>query len=107
MSRDSSVDIGTDYGLHGPGVGVRVPIEARFVSSPRRPHRLWVLPILLYSEYRGSFPGDEHTRAWASPLTTNYFPRQENVDYISTPPYAILTLCLIGRRDNFGLYTLA
>jgi hypothetical protein len=34
MSRDSSVGIVTGYGLDGRGVGVRVPVGARF--SPLR-----------------------------------------------------------------------
>jgi hypothetical protein len=41
MSRDSAVDIATGYGLDDRGVGVRVPVESRILSSPRRPDRLW------------------------------------------------------------------
>jgi hypothetical protein len=36
-NRDSAVGIATGYGLDGRGVGVRVPVRARFFTSPRRP----------------------------------------------------------------------
>jgi hypothetical protein len=55
-SRDSVVGIATGYGLDGRGVGVRVPVEARFFSSSRRPDRLWVPLNLLSNGYRGLFP---------------------------------------------------
>jgi hypothetical protein len=41
---DSAVGIATGYGLGDRGVGVRVPVEPRVFSSPRRPDRLWGLP---------------------------------------------------------------
>jgi hypothetical protein len=47
-SLDSAVGIATGYGLDGRGVGVRVLVEVRFVSSSRRPD-----PCLI----GGSFPG--------------------------------------------------
>jgi hypothetical protein len=34
-----AVGIATGYGLGGRGVGVRVPTEAKFLYSPRRPDR--------------------------------------------------------------------
>jgi hypothetical protein len=37
--RDSAVGIATGYMLDGRGVGARVPVGARFFSSPRRPDR--------------------------------------------------------------------
>jgi hypothetical protein len=39
-SRDSSVGIATSYGLDERGVGVRVPVGSRILSSPNRPGRL-------------------------------------------------------------------
>jgi hypothetical protein len=50
-SRDSSVGIATGDGLDDRVVGVRVPVESRIFSSPRRPERL------LSNGYRGSFLG--------------------------------------------------
>jgi hypothetical protein len=48
---DSAVGIATGYGLEGRGVGVRVPVVSRIVSSPRRPDRLWGAPNLLSNRY--------------------------------------------------------
>jgi hypothetical protein len=56
VSRDCAVGIATGYGLDDKGVGVRVPVGARFFSSPRRPDRLWGLPNLLSNGYREPFP---------------------------------------------------
>jgi hypothetical protein len=44
VSRDSEVGIATGYRLDNRGVGVRVPVESRIFSSPRRPDRLWGPP---------------------------------------------------------------
>jgi hypothetical protein len=48
--------IATGYGLDDRGVGDRVPVEARSLSSPRRADRIWGLPSLLSNGYRGIFP---------------------------------------------------
>jgi hypothetical protein len=40
-SRDSAVSIVTRYGLDSWGVGVQVPVGARFFSSPHPPDRFW------------------------------------------------------------------
>jgi hypothetical protein len=37
--RDSAVGIGAGCGMNGRGAAVRVPVEARFLSSSRRPDR--------------------------------------------------------------------
>jgi hypothetical protein len=55
MSRDSVVGIATGYGLDNRGVSVRVPVEARFFTSLRRPDQLWGAPNLS-NGYRGLFP---------------------------------------------------
>jgi hypothetical protein len=52
-SRDSVVGIATGYGLDYRGVGVRVPVGSRILSSPSRPDRLWGPPNLLPNGYRG------------------------------------------------------
>jgi hypothetical protein len=54
-SRDSTVGIATGYGLDGR-VGVRVPVGARWFSTPRRPDRFWGPPSLLFNWYRELFP---------------------------------------------------
>jgi hypothetical protein len=48
----SAVGIVTGYWLDGRGVGGRVPVGSRFLSSPRRPDRFWGSPSLLSNENR-------------------------------------------------------
>jgi hypothetical protein len=80
LSRDSAVGIATGYGLDSWGVGVPVPLGAKFLFSPRRPHRVWAPPSLLSNGYRGSFPGGKAAGSWSWPLTSNYCRGQEYVD---------------------------
>jgi hypothetical protein len=57
VSRNSVVCIATGYGLDDRGVGVRVPVELRIFSSPRRPDRLWGPPTQPPIQWlRGFFP---------------------------------------------------
>jgi hypothetical protein len=51
-----AVGIATGYGLHDGGVGVLVPVGARFFSSACRPDRFWSPPTFLSNGYRGLFP---------------------------------------------------
>jgi hypothetical protein len=54
VSRDSSVDIATGYGLDGRG---SIPGKSKiFVSTPQRLDRLWDPPSFLINGYRGLFP---------------------------------------------------
>jgi hypothetical protein len=55
-SRDNSVGIATGYGLGGRGVGVRVPVGARFFFSHSVHMGLWCPPSLLFNGYCGLFP---------------------------------------------------
>jgi hypothetical protein len=52
-SRDSAVGIVTGYGLDCRGVGVRVPVGSRILSSPRRPDQVWGPHNLRSNEYPG------------------------------------------------------
>jgi hypothetical protein len=47
VSLDSAVSIATVYMMDYRGVGVRVPVESRIFSSPRRPDRFSGPPSLL------------------------------------------------------------
>jgi hypothetical protein len=53
LFRDSAVNPVTGFGLKGRGVGFRVPVRAKFFSSPRRPDRFWDPPSFLSNGYRG------------------------------------------------------
>jgi hypothetical protein len=53
MIRGSAVGIAADYWLDHLGVGVRVPVGSRILTS-FRPDRLWGLPDLISSGYRGA-----------------------------------------------------
>jgi hypothetical protein len=48
-SRNRTVGVANGCGLDGRLVGVRVPVDARFFSSPRRPDRFWGPPGLLFT----------------------------------------------------------
>jgi hypothetical protein len=52
-SRDSVVGIATGYRLDDRGVGIRVPVGSRILSSPR-PDKLWGPPSLLPNGYWGA-----------------------------------------------------
>jgi hypothetical protein len=53
-SWDSAVGIVSGYGLDGRGIRVRVPIRAKFFSSPCHPDQFWDPPSLLSNGYWGS-----------------------------------------------------
>jgi hypothetical protein len=85
-SRNSAVGIATGYVLDDRGIGVRVPVGSRILSSPRRPDRLWCPPTLLSNEYLRFFPRGKAASAWSWPPTSNQCRSQENLDlYIHSP----------------------
>jgi hypothetical protein len=52
----NAVGIATGYGLDDRGVGYRVPVRSRILSSLHRPDRLWGSYRLLSNEFRGLWP---------------------------------------------------
>jgi hypothetical protein len=52
----------TSYGLDGRGVGGRIPVQTKFVSSPSRPGRFWEPPSLLSNGYLGLFLREQNGR---------------------------------------------
>jgi hypothetical protein len=80
--RDSSVGIATGYKLEGRAVGVRVPVGARFFTSPRRPDRLWG-PPLLSNGYRGLGREAGHSPSTSSEVKNTWI-------YTCTAPYAFM-----------------
>jgi hypothetical protein len=94
LSRDSSDDLATDYGLVGRGsISGR---GKRFFSSPQHPDRPWSPPSLLSNGYWWLFP-----RMWSGRgvnLTTHLHlvPRSRMVNYTSTSPYVFTAWWLIN-----------
>jgi hypothetical protein len=56
-SQNSAIGIATGYGLNARRVRVRVPVGARFLSTPQRPDRLRGPRSHLYNGYQSSFLG--------------------------------------------------
>jgi hypothetical protein len=83
------VYVATGYWLDDRGVGVRVPVGSRSVTSPCHPNRLWGLPNLLSNAYRGSIPWGKAAGAWSWQSPTSAEVKKTWV-YISTPPYAFM-----------------
>jgi hypothetical protein len=73
------VDIATDYGLDDRGVGVRVPVGPRIISTSSRPPIQWV-PGALSQEVK--WPGRE---AGHSPPASAEVKKMWT--YTSTPPW--------------------
>jgi hypothetical protein len=62
VDRSSVVGIVNAYGLDDRGVGVRIPVWSRILTSPHHQNRLWGLPNLLFNEYQRLFPRGESGR---------------------------------------------
>jgi hypothetical protein len=87
-SRDSSVGIATGYGLDGRGVGVRVPVGSRNVSSPHRPDRFWGPPNLPSNGYRVLSVGVKRLGCGADHLPPTSTEVKKMWLHTPTPPYA-------------------
>jgi hypothetical protein len=81
MSRDSSIDIATGYGLDERRVGVRAPVGSKTFSSPRRPDRLSGPPGALLPGIKQ--PGREADHS--PPASAEV---KKTLAYTATPPYA-------------------
>jgi hypothetical protein len=93
-SRETSVCIGTGYGLLGRGL---IPgKENRLFSTPQRPDWLWGPPTLLFNGYLGG--GGRVAGAWSWPHL-DLVQRSRMVGHTSTPTYVFMSWCLI--RENF------
>jgi hypothetical protein len=90
-SQDSAVGIVTGYGLDDQGVGVRVPVGARFFTSPCRPDRLWGPPSLLSNGEPGALsPGVKRLRCEADHSPPDCALVKKMRIYTSTPPYVFM-----------------
>jgi hypothetical protein len=95
------VGIATGYGLDDRGVAVRVPVGSRIFSCPRRPHRFWGPPNLLYNGYRRLFPwGVKRPGCEADHSSPTSAEVKKMWIYISTPPYAFMAYCLISQTQG-------
>jgi hypothetical protein len=100
ISRDSVVDIATCYGVDDLGVVVRVPVGSRIFSSPCLPDRLWGRPNLLSNGYWGIIsPGVKRPELEADHSPPTSAEVKKIWIYAPTPPYAVMTWCLVKHRD--------
>jgi hypothetical protein len=85
-SRGSVVGTATGYGMDDRGIGVRVPVEAIILSSPRRLDRIWGPPSLLSNGLPGvkrPVRDAEHSPPTSAEVKKTWI-------YTSTPLYAFM-----------------
>jgi hypothetical protein len=95
-SRNSVVGIATSYGLDDWGIGVRVSLRARFLSSPQHP---------AYNGYRGLFPRMQRGRCVKLTAHLQLVPRSRKRGSIHPLPHtpSWRSAYLVKHRDNFIL----
>jgi hypothetical protein len=81
----------TGYGMDDRGVGVRVPVGSKILSSPRLPDRLRGPPNLLSNGSAGLFFGGVK-RLWREADHSNLSSAKVKKMWIytTTPPYALM-----------------
>jgi hypothetical protein len=93
-SRDSSVGIATRYAQDDRGVGVRVPVGSRILSTSF--NRLWGHPASYPMRTGGSFPGVKRPRREADHSPAASAEVKKIWIYTTTPSYASMAQCLIS-----------
>jgi hypothetical protein len=88
LSREAA--IATGYRLDDRGVGVRVPVWAKIVSSPHFPDRLWGPPNIVSNGYQGYIPGVKRPGREAHHSPPASAEVKKIWTYTSTPPYAFM-----------------
>jgi hypothetical protein len=94
-NRDSSIGIATGYGLHDGGVGVRLLVGPRIISSPRNPDRFWDPPSLLSHGCRKLFSRGQSGRSVKLTNDLKLVPKSRNCGSIHLLPNTPL-----WRSDN-------
>jgi hypothetical protein len=96
VPQPTTVSIATGHRLDDQGVGVRVPVQSRILSSPRRPDRLWSPPSLLSNGHRELSAGVKRPESEADHSPPASAEVKKMWIYTSTPPYAFMALCLLS-----------
>jgi hypothetical protein len=92
-----AVGIATGHGLDGRGVGVRIPVEVRILSSTRRSDRFWPCPASCTMGIWGLFPpGVWRPRREADHSPPTSAEVENTWIYTFTPQYVFIALCLIS-----------
>jgi hypothetical protein len=95
-SRSSLIDIATT--LRAGRSGARIPVRDKgFLSSPKRPDRLWHPPSLLFNGYRVSFQGVKRPRR-----EVDHFPLVRRLKISGVIPLLPLYAFMAWTRKNFS-----
>jgi hypothetical protein len=106
MIRDSVVGAPTGCWLNDRRVGVRVLVESRIFSFPRRPDWFWGSPISYPMGSGGSFRGEKRRGREADHTPPAIGEVKKIWIYTSTLVYAFMAWCLISLSNPFSCHTL-